>query len=262
MSAKYSAFQRTVKTQLLLKALAKADKYGLALFLALAFFIPALAAPVPESARSRAVIEQRRPDLVESLKEQGLELGAPIFIQIVKSSDEGGYLKLFAENKSKEFELYRSWDVCAASGKLGPKIKTGDNQSPEGFYFVKPGAMNPWSQYHLSFNLGYPNAYDRDHGRTGSYLMVHGDCVSIGCYAMTDGGIEDIFTLMDAAFKNGQPFVRVHVFPFPMSKKNISRKSNRGHTAFWNNLKEGWDMFYKNKRPPNVEVQNKRYVFD
>jgi len=123
------------------------------------------------------------------------------------------------------------------SGELGPKFKQGDGQSPEGFYFVKPGQMNPYSSYHLSFDLGYPNTYDRAHGRTGDYLMVHGDCVSIGCYAMTDAGIEEIYTLMGAALKGGQPFVRVHAFPFPMTEENLKRHEGNKNIEFWKNLK-------------------------
>jgi murein L,D-transpeptidase YafK len=122
--------------------------------------------------------------------------------------------------------------------------------------------MNPLSNYHLSFNLGYPNSYDRLHGRTGSALMVHGSCVSIGCYAMTDKGIEEIFTLADAALCNGQPFFRVHIFPFPMTEENMRKHVNSKWYEFWKNLKEGYDFFEEGgHNPPNVEVKNKQYVF-
>lgn len=194
--------------------------------------------------------------------EQGLTLGSPVFIRIVKSSDLGGYLELFTKKDDGSFYPYKSWDICKYSGELGPKMKTGDQQAPEGFYFVRPSAMNPSSTYHLSFNLGYPNAYDRAHGRTGSYLMVHGRCVSIGCYAMTDESIEEIYTILDAAFRNGQPFVRVHAFPFPMTDANIAQYGGHKHEDFWRNLKDGWDWFEAHRQPPNVTVSGKRYVFD
>ena len=122
--------------------------------------------------------------------------------------------------------------------------------------------MNPHSSYHLSFNLGYPNAYDRAHGRTGDFLMVHGKCVSIGCYAMTDQGIEEIYTLMNAAFEGGQPFVRVHIFPFVMSDENLAAHDTDNNIDFWKNLKQGWDAFEQYQRPPNVEVVSKAYSFD
>ena len=135
-------------------------------------------------------------------------------------------------------------------------------RGPEGFYFVTPGRLNPFSKFHLSFNLGYPNAYDRAHGRTGGALMVHGDCVSIGCYAMTDAGIEEIYALADAAFREGQPFFRVHVFPFRMTDENMARHEKSRWKDFWENLKEGYDFFERSGRPPNVEVRGGRYVFE
>ena len=121
-------------------------------------------------------------------------LSSDLFLRIIKTSSDrpNGYLEAWRRGKDGKFALDRTFDICTWSGALGPKLKEGDGQSPEGFYFVRPGAMNPNSSYHLSFNLGFPNAFDRAHGRTGSYLMVHGECVSIGCYAMTNDGIDDI----------------------------------------------------------------------
>lgn len=192
------------------------------------------------------------------------ELGSPVFIRIVKTRDgtrKDGYLELFLQNTDGTFEAYKSWPICTYSGDLGPKLKEGDRQSPEGFYFVNSGRMNPNSSYHLSFNLGFPNAFDRVHGRTGSYLMVHGNCVSIGCYAMTDPVIEEIYTIMGAAFRSGQSIIRVHSFPFPMTDALIEKHSDNPNIEFWKNLKQGWDWFETRKRPPNVTVANKTYVF-
>ena len=122
--------------------------------------------------------------------------------------------------------------------------------------------MNPNSSYHLSFNLGFPNAYDRAHGRTGSFLMVHGECVSIGCYAMTNDGIDDIWVLMNKAYDGGQPFVRVHIFPFEMTEENLAQYADNLNHAFWTNLKTGWDWFERERVPPNVTVVEKRYAFE
>ena len=157
--------------------------------------------------------------LEQALQAQGLEFGSPIFIRIFKESKE---LEVWVENEGR-FRLFKMYPICTFSGDLGPKLQQGDQQSPEGFYFVTPGRMNPNSQYHLSFNLGYPNAFDRYHDRTGDFLMVHGDCVSIGCYAMTDAGIEEIYTIADAALRQGQAFFRVHVFPFRMTTENMEQ---------------------------------------
>jgi len=127
---------------------------------------------------------------------------------------------------------------------------------------VRSTPLNPNSAYHLSFNLGFPNAYDRAHRRTGSYLMVHGDCVSIGCYAMTNAGIEEIYGLVQAALRNGQQQVPVHAFPFRMSASNIDRYSNHEWIDFWRNLKQGYDVFEVTSRPPRVRVSGQHYVFD
>jgi len=217
-----------------------------------------------ETQRSQDAEARFAVSLEIALKKKRVSLGAPVFLRITKiqsQKDKQGRLEAFVENGDGNFVLFKTWDICTYSGMLGPKLKQGDGQSPEGFYFVKPGQMNPYSNYHLSFNLGYPNAYDRAHKRTGNYLMVHGDCVSIGCYAMTDDGIEEIYTLMGAALKGGQPFVRVHVFPFPMTEANLKAYKENKNIKFWENLKTGWEWFEDKNRPPNVDVVQKRYIF-
>lgn len=214
--------------------------------------------------RSEKAAKLWTPKLTHALATKDLQLGSSVFLRITKTQsidNTAGKLEAFVENARGEFVLFKTWDICTYSGTLGPKLKEGDRQSPEGFYFVTPERLNPHSSYHLSFNLGYPNAYDRAHGRTGSYLMVHGDCVSIGCYAMTDEGIEEIYTLLQTALEGGQSFVRVHVFPFPMTESNMTAHSNNPNTEFWKNLKQGWDWFETHGQPPNVTVRNKTYVF-
>ena len=205
------------------------------------------------------------PHLEQALAAVDLKLGNPVFLRITKTQSHGdktGRLEAFVENSAGVFQFFKAWDICNYSGALGPKLKQGDGQSPEGFYFVTPARLNPNSSFHLSFNLGYPNAFDRAHGRTGDFLMVHGNCVSIGCYAMTDEGIEEIYTLVEAALKGGQGFVRVHAFPFPMTDENMQAYENHKDVVFWQNLKQGWDWFERHKRPPNVEVREKTYVFE
>jgi len=191
-------------------------------------------------------------------------LSSDLFIRIIKTTvdHDKGVLQMWKRGEGEAFHLDRSFDICTWSGDLGPKLKEGDGQSPEGFYFIKPSSLNPNSSYHLSFNLGFPNAYDRARGFTGSFLMVHGDCVSIGCYAMTNDGIEDIYADAEAAFAGGQSFIRVHIFPFEMTKANLDAQRGNRNYVFWSNLKTGWDWFEHEKRPPNVTVIDKAYVFD
>ena len=231
---------------------------------AVAFAMLMTLASVPDAVaqrttrRSRAAVQRVRPALERDLKAKGLRYGAPIFIRIFKAAKT---LEMWVE-AGERFKLFRTYPICTYSGALGPKMRTGDRQAPEGFYFVNAGRMNPASTFHLSFNLGYPNAFDRYHGRTGSYLMVHGNCVSIGCFAMTNPGIEQIYALAEGALRGGQRFFRVHVFPFPMTPDAMKKHAGSRHDGFWQNLKEGYDHFERQGRPPNVEVRRGRYVFE
>ncbi|HEX6898711.1 MAG TPA: murein L,D-transpeptidase family protein [Thermoanaerobaculia bacterium] len=217
-----------------------------------------MAQEVPSSDRSREAVERTSRKLAPLLSREGLQLGAPVFLRIFK---EEGILEVWLQKRGK-FKLFKSYPICYFSGNLGPKLREGDGQSPEGFYSVPPAALNPNSRFHLAFNLGYPNAFDRAHDRTGSFLMVHGDCVSIGCYAMTDPGIEEIYTLVEAALRNGQESFQVHSFPFRMTKKNLARHRSSEWWDFWSNLQEGYDLFEKERVPPVVRVQDRRYVFN
>jgi murein L,D-transpeptidase YafK len=120
--------------------------------------------------------------------------------------------------------------------------------------------MNPWSNYHLSFNLGFPNEYDRSHNRTGNGLMVHGRCDSMGCFAMTDNRMEEIYTLTHATLAGGQEAFSVHVFPFRMDSGNMEKFKRSPWFGFWRNLKEGYDFFEGRKQVPKIFVHDGRYV--
>ncbi|MDF1739549.1 MAG: hypothetical protein P1U86_10355, partial [Verrucomicrobiales bacterium] len=189
-------------------------------------------------------------------------VGQRVYIRIIKGGNYEGILEVWLKGgDSPRYSLFKTYRIAYFSGEPGPKTKRGDNQAPEGFYFIGRRAMNPLSTFHLSMDMGYPNAYDRHYGRTGDLLMIHGNAVSIGCFAMTDLSIEQIYTLVDTALKNGQPFVRVHSFPFEMSEENLEARSDSVHYPFWKNLKEGWDWFEENGVPPNVTVEDGLYRF-
>ncbi len=223
--------------------------YLLALLLFLLCSNSAFATSVAEQ-----TVQRVKPALVTALKEKKLAYGNPVFIRIFKSEK---VLEVWVKQNDK-FVLFHSYPICTFSGQLGPKIKEGDGQSPEGFYRVGLDQLNPYSSYHLAFNLGYPNAYDRANGRTGNYLMVHGNCVSIGCYAMGDENIEEIYTLIEAALRGGQKNIDVHVFPFRFDSTKIDWQHSQWRT-FWNDLKIGFDAFNQTKKLPVVSVVNKRY---
>ncbi len=200
---------------------------------------------------------------LESTLEQRLDalsvkIGAPVFIRIFK---EEATLEVWIDTGS-HYEHLKDYIICASSGYLGPKEKEGDRQAPEGFYKVHKYQLNPHSKFHLSFNLGYPNAYDRAYGRTGSFLMVHGNCVSVGCYAMTNAKIEEIYALVESALNEGQPFVQVHAFPFKMTAENMALHEDNQWYDFWTNIQEGYDYFVSEKLPPHISVKNKRYIID
>lgn len=212
--------------------------------------------PQPPVMSKRPVFDTR--PLAEVLTEKRLKPGMPVFVRIIKESSE---LEVWMQ-RGAEWVLAKAYPVCKWSGALGPKLKEGDGQSPEGFYRVTHRALNPNSSYHLSFNLGFPNAYDRAHGRTGSFLMVHGDCLSIGCYAMTDAGIEEIYSLVAKALRSGQTSVAVHIFPFRMTEGNMARHAASPWIGYWRNLKQGWDLFEARREPPDVRACGKNYRFD
>lgn len=195
-------------------------------------------------------------DFTGRLSAHGVSLGAPVFIRIFKREFE---LELWMKRDDR-FHRFAVYPICRWSGDLGPKLAQGDAQAPEGFYTVDAKALNPNSRWHRSFNLGFPNAFDQVHKRTGTYLMVHGGCSSIGCYAMTDPVVDEIWRLVTAALKNGQPRFHVHIFPFRMTEENLSLRKHMTWAAFWTDLKRGYDSFEETQLPPRVSVCQGRYV--
>ncbi|MCF7733752.1 MAG: 2-dehydro-3-deoxyphosphooctonate aldolase [Akkermansiaceae bacterium] len=215
--------------------------------------------PAPGPPRAAAAAARVRPLLEPALAAKQLHLGDPVFIRTFKEEME---LELFLrDRKSGKFVLFRRYPIAAASGKPGPKLAQGDHQVPEGFYHVPPAAMKPDSRFHLAFNIGYPNSFDRHHARTGSAIMVHGNSCSDGCLAMTDPLIEEIYTLCAAALASGQPYFRVHVFPFRMTPARMTATAGQPWEDFWKNLKEGYDWFESHSTPPDTTVRNGRYHF-
>ncbi len=198
-------------------------------------------------------------ELKKVMKTKGMKLGSPIMLRIFK---EENVLEVWKQDHTGEYALLNDYEICKWSGKKGPKIKEGDRQAPEGFYHVTPALMNPNSSYHLSFNMGFPNAYDRANDRTGSFLMIHGACSSAGCYSMTDEYVEEIYALAREAFKGGQKSFQIQALPFRLTPENMAKHVNSNNFEFWTMLKEGSDYFELTKQPPKVDVCEKRYVFN
>jgi murein L,D-transpeptidase YafK len=197
--------------------------------------------------------------IVAEMQKRNMSPQSPILVRIFKEEAE---LEIWKEDGAGRFALLRSYPICRWSGELGPKIKAGDRQAPEGFYSITPGLMNPDSSYYLAINTGFPNAYDRANGRTGAFLMIHGDCASAGCYAMTDEQIADIYALAREAFLGGQKSFQIQAYPFRMTPVNIAKHRDSPHMQFWKMLKQGYDRFEMTRVPPKVDVCERRYVFD
>jgi murein L,D-transpeptidase YafK len=199
------------------------------------------------------------PQLLAAMEEKGMRKDDPVLIRTYKQEAE---FEVWKKDTSGRYALLKTFPMCRWSGQLGPKRKEGDRQAPEGYYAISPAQMNPNSNYHLSYDMGYPNAYDRAHGGTGSYLMVHGDCSSAGCYSMTDQQIEEIYALVREAQSGGEKTVQMQALPFRFTPENMARHRLDPNMAFWRNLKEGADRFEITKLEPKVSVCGGRYAFD
>lgn len=198
-------------------------------------------------------------DLMALMQEKAMHKHDPILIRSYKKESE---LEVWKRGRDGKYALLKTYPMCRWSGQLGPKIREGDRMAPEGFYAISAAQMNPNSSFHLSFDMGYPNAYDRAHGRSGSFLMVHGACTSRGCYSMTDAQIEEIYALTREAHSGGQKAVQMQAMPFRMTPQNLAKHRYDPQMAFWRNLKDGADHFETTRMEPKVAVCGRRYAFN
>ena len=219
----------------------------------IAFFIAMLLIPCLSFAGLTASNSSTTP-ISKEYKQQ--LMGSPVFIQIFKQER---VLELYVK-MGEQYQLLDSYNICNFSGGLGPKRKQGDFKSPEGFYSVQRNQLKPDSRFYKAINIGFPNAFDRAHGYEGNYLMIHGACVSVGCYAMTDNGIDEIFQFVTAALVFGQPNVQVSIYPFRMTDDNMQRHRYSTYIDFWKQLKPGYDYFVAKHQPPVVSVADGNYV--
>lgn len=196
--------------------------------------------------------------LVAEMKQRSMTPASPVLVRIFKQESE---LEVWKQDRSGRYALLKTYPMCRWSGKLGPKKAHGDRQAPEGFYHVNAAMLNPQSQYYLSFNLGYPNRLETALDYTGEALMVHGACSSSGCYAMTDEGVAEIYAVAREALKGGQRSFQVQAFPFRMTPANMARHRNDPNYAFWQNLKQGYDIFEVTRQPPQVGYCGRGYAF-
>jgi murein L,D-transpeptidase YafK len=199
------------------------------------------------------------PEMVALMEKKGVNQNSPILIRTYKKEAEFEIWKMKPDGR---YALLKTFPMCRWSGQLGPKVREGDRQVPEGFYKITPGQMNPTSQYYLSFNVGYPNAYDRAWNHAGGSIFVHGACSSAGCFSMTDGQIDQIYAVAREAFSGGQQAIQMQSYPFHMTPENMAKYRNDPNIAFWTQLKEGADNFEVSKQDVTVGVCAKHYVFN
>jgi len=201
--------------------------------------------------------EQMPTELEVALEEQGFRLGSPAFMRIFKADSSLEVWML----KNGRFELFRRYPVCKWAGELGPKLAEGDRQSPEGIYFITGGDLVINARWHRAMNVGFPNPRDRALGLTGSGILIHGKCSSIGCFALTDAVVEDVYDIVEAALEAGQPRVPVHVFPFALTRAKLAGRAGEEWSDFWHELKRGHDLFLRDRLPPRTFVCSGRYAF-
>src|ERR1700734_320557 len=204
-------------------------------------------------------MKELSPEMLTQLQQKNMPKDSPILVRVFKEESE---LEVWKEDTTGRYELLRVYPICRWSGDLGPKVKEGDRQAPEGFYAITPGLMNPNSSYYLAINIGFPNAFDKANGYSGAFVMIHGDCSSRGCYAMTDEQIGEIYSLARESFLGGQKAFQVQAYPFRMTPANMARHRDNPNMAFWKMIKVGNDHFEVLHQEPKVDVCEKHYVFD
>lgn len=193
--------------------------------------------------------------LAKRLDAAGFTRGAPIYIRIFKAE---AALEVWMQ-RGDRFELFQSYPVCKFSGDLGPKLAEGDRQAPEGFYTVSPSQLRWTGRWYRGLDLNFPNPYDAEQGRTGSAILIHGGCASIGCYAMTNAVVDELFELATEAFDGGQARIAVHVYPFRMTAANVAKHNAEAWASFWDRLKPAYDHFETDRTPSRVSVCNGEY---
>ena len=208
---------------------------------------------------SRRGLAPQPQTLVAQSERVGANASSPVLIRIFKQSKE---LELWRKTTDGTYALVKTYEICAYSGELGPKIKQGDRQAPEGFYTVGASQLNYHSIRYLSFNTGYPNIYDRMHGYTGAALMIHGGCDSAGCFAIEDQPMQEVFTAIRDSIKAGQKSVQVHIYPFRMNSLNMFFNRENKNISFWQQLRAGYDKFENTRSELQVNIVNKKYVIN
>ena len=203
--------------------------------------------PLPGTPDTRA--------LSTRISAMGINLGASTLIRIFKAESE---LEIWM-HKDGVYVHFATYPICYWSGTSGPKLREGDRQTPEGFYTITSDQLHRGGRWPRSLDIGFPNTYDRTHHRTGSHILVHGGCNSVGCFAVTDAVNTEIYDIVSASLRLDTLHVPVHVFPFRLSEENLVAHAGDAWTGFWRNLKQGYDSFERTGLPPRISVCERTY---
>lgn len=216
-----------------------------------------------KNVRVKDAYDTKWPQLQKDLKEAKINPDAfDIYMRAFKYE---GILEVWLKNPGEpKYKLFRTYDICASSGSLGPKRKEGDGQVPEGFYRID--LFNPKSDYYMSLRISYPNQSDailKEAPNPGGAIMIHGDCVTIGCLPMTDEKIKEIYVLCLEARNRNNP-IYIDIYPAKFTEENIKMLENnypKSKLNFWKTLKPAYDYFEEHRWLPKVNIDNKGKYF-
>lgn len=200
--------------------------------------------------RIDGIRKARADDVKKLLAAAGLP--SPVDTVYLRAFKEEKVVELWAGKKGAPLVLVKTYPVCAASGEPGPKRMEGDLQVPEGLYEISE--FNPGSNFHLSMKVSYPNASDRvrsDAKRPGGLIYMHGNCASIGCIAIEDGPIEEVYLIAQDA--KTRP-IRIDIFPARLTPEWMAAHADSPHASFWKELEPGFRVFEATKRPAAFTV--------
>ena len=216
--------------------------------------IPAAAATDRDPRRAQTPQSER---LIEHNRSASVSNDSPVLLRIFK---EERVLELWRQHKDGRFVRVSTIEICKVSGGLGPKRRYGDLQGPEGFYEITASSLNPLSREWLSINTGYPNQFDRANRATGDSVMIHGGCRSVGCYAIEDGPIQELYAAVRDALSAGQRTIQLQIYPFRMGYWNWKLHEQDQHAEFWQQLKAGYDRFEQTNQPLDIRIERNRYI--
>jgi murein L,D-transpeptidase YafK len=211
--------------------------------------------------RSRALVDAAVARLAPELGKLGLAAGDPVVLRLFKEENE---LEIWMKPSHEPlFTLFKVHRLSISAGRPGPKLREGDGQAPEGFYEIRAGGLRPETRHHLGLDLGYPNRLDQSLGRGGSDIMIHGGEGSAGGFGLAPAVMDEVYALIDAALREGEPSVPVHLFPFRLTDRRMDEvvEGRSRWTEEWVNLKEGYDFFETVRLAPAIGTERGRYDF-